>query len=109
MNLIEQLERDLERVREVAAEAVEGVEDGGTCNLDCVFLRTGRNCRIKRRTKALDEVIDGTRSGWLGQTGYLMGIGAQHGQANRRTKAVQAALSFLREQGWDVSLYSQMD
>ncbi|KAA8782539.1 hypothetical protein EC604_01585 [Paenibacillus amylolyticus] len=98
---------DLKAANKAAQEATEGMEDGGTANLDKVFLtmpraheakvleairNAGLYCRAKRR--------------WIGD-GYMLTVSKGQGDVN--TKAVTVFVAEMERRGYDVLAYRQMD
>lgn len=112
MNAVDlaRLQQDLRAAEDVACEAAKDAPDGGSCCRDAVFLRVGLDCSVKRKSKAIDDVVGSDsyiRTRWW--RGYLLNIGVRYGQASRRTKAVEAATAFLKERGWDVCTFYAVD
>lgn len=108
--LLAQLTEDLRCAARLAQTAAARVEDNGTCNLDGVFIRLPR----LREAQVLAAVTAaGLRASkrenhsWY-RTGYYIGPGVA-GQANKRDAAATAMYDYLRDAGWDVSHYQQMD
>lgn len=93
-----------------AARAADPEDDGGSCNFDNVCIKLPR-----WKQEDIDKVIElsGTRiteplssNFWKG---YRWVSTLAHGQAHRRTKMKEAACKVLREAGFDVDMYYQMD
>lgn len=108
-SLIE-LTKDLRYANLCACEAARNSDDGGTCNLDSVFLTIPR-----LREKAVIEAISnaglycsGKRQWSFMGNGYFLNPTVS-GQGNRRTKGVEVMKNKLSELGWDVSVFYQMD
>jgi hypothetical protein len=92
---------DLKESNELAKAAADSVDDGGTCNLDSVFLRIPR----RREEKVLQAIKDAglycrAKRKWIG-TGYMI-TPISGGQANKRSKAVEVMKKELNDRGWDV-------
>lgn len=108
MNTTEKLIEDLSAAR-AAADLVAPGDDGGTCNMDSCVLR------LRKKQKGLSveaAFLAAGLSGWYEGSGFWRGwfITAPHGgQANMRTRQVEAIGRVLRERGWDVGMYYQMD
>ena len=101
------LQTDIMAAR-AAATVADPIDDGGTCNLDDIFLILPHANEAKMR-----KIADATgsylrKSKWLGTTGYFVSVPA-NGQANRRAVMVEAGYKKLRELGWNVHHYMQMD
>lgn len=101
---------DLRIANKDASEAMKGMNDGGTANLDSVFLQLPR----AREIKVLEAIKEAglhcrakVKWNWIGY-GYMItptGVG----QGNTRTKAVDVMRNELKDLGWDVTIFSQMD
>jgi hypothetical protein len=107
----QKLTADLKAAREQAAQVIEGIEDEGTCNLDHLRLYTGGDT-IKRRTKKLVEAVEaaGCEIGADRHKGsYDLSLNIITGQAARRTRAMEAAYCYLRDQGWPITIYYVSD
>lgn len=105
------LTKDLREAKTLVAQAIEGIEDEGTCNLDHLRLSTGGDL-IKRRTKKLVEAVEaaGCEMGSSRHRGsYDLSLNIATGQAARRTRAMEAAYTYLRDQGWPVTIYYVSD
>jgi hypothetical protein len=102
------LTADLIFANKAACDAVENISDGGTANLDSVFLRVpriretvvleaikkaGLYCRAKRR--------------WIGE-GYMI-TPTTGGQGDKRSIGVEKMKEYLKSQGWDVLLFCHND
>lgn len=104
------LTKDLRYANNCACEAASSSGDGGTANLDSVFLRIPR-----LREKAVLEAISnaglycsGKRQWSFMGNGYFLQPSVS-GQGNRRTKGVEVMKAKLSELGWDVCVLYQMD
>lgn len=104
------LTEDLRCAAHRALARAREVRDDGTCNLDGVFLR------LPRVREA--EVIAAIEAAGLGgfkwanhrwyRTGYLISP-PPTGQAYKNEVAATAMYQYLRDAGWDVSHWQQMD
>lgn len=104
----DKLLHDLKAADQEAQLLTHDVKDGGTCNLDCVFLKLPR----KREKTVLDIFrqagISGIKTTWYAGPGYLISPNVG-GRANRRTAGMEAMLKHLKNKGYDVFGYYQMD
>lgn len=100
--------RDLAEANAEAKAAADASDDGGTANLDAVFLRLPRQHEIKvlQAIKDAGLYCRGRRQ-WIGQ-GYMI-TPTSCGQADKRAKAVTVMCGELTSRGWDVIAYRQMD
>jgi len=107
MNKIK-LVADLIIANQAACEAVVLIDDGGSANLDSVFLRIPR----AKEVDVLDAIREaglycrGKRK-WIGN-GYMVKPTCS-GQGNKRTKGVEAMATSLKANGWDALIFRQMD
>ncbi len=100
--------QSLKKARLAGIEAAEG-DDGGSANLDSVFLQVPR-CREEK----VLSVIRGAglfclyKTKWMGIPGYLIDpVGC--GQGNSRYRAAEAMTKSLQEDGFQAMTYYQMD
>lgn len=79
--------------------AADAVEDGGTCNMDraILYLPGARESSVKAAG------INAFRL-----TRYFA-LSCSFGQANKNTKGVRAVSKFLKDKGYDASIWYQMD
>ena len=103
----EKLTTDLIKAKNKAKEAAKG-EDGGTANSDSVFIILPR----AREVKVLDAICSAGlhctgKTYWIGN-GYLISPPGG-GQGNSRARAMEAMTESLKEDGYDVLGYYQMD
>ena len=84
-------------------------EDGGTCNLDSVLIKLqGWKLADIEQASFYGEVpISDKLTGIY--RGYRFVMFTLYGQANRRTRMVEAAKKSLEASGYDVTIYWQMD
>lgn len=104
------LTADLILANNEACQAAELTDDGGTANLDSVFLRVprAREAKVLEAIKKAGLYCRGkSRWSYMGN-GYFLNPSVS-GQGNRRTKAVEVMKAKLQESGWDVSVFYQMD
>jgi hypothetical protein len=104
------LTEDLRSAAQLAQTAADRVDDAGTCNMDGVFLRLPR-VREARVIEAIEaaglRATKWERHAWY-RSGYYIGPPVR-GQANKRDAAATAMYDYLRNAGWDVSHWQQMD
>ncbi len=106
---VNQLTEDLREAKQAAYDAASKVEDGGTCNLDSVFLELPPRTRTKMIETALEAAeLGGCVTTWLSTRGVLIAPPLV-GQADRRATAMEAMLSLMKEKGYKVYGYYQMD
>jgi hypothetical protein len=102
------LTKDLREANQVAMEVAEKSDDGGSANLDSVFLMIPRvrEERVLGAIKTAGLYCRGKRK-WIGQ-GYMI-TPTTGGQGNKRSLGVGAMYKHLKSAGWDVITYCQMD
>lgn len=90
-------------------EAAGFVDDGGTCNLDGVFLRLPRFNEDKTLEVISASGLSGFKhtSNYFG-TGFLIGLYGV-GQARKNEVAAETMYKFLAAKDYDVSQWQQMD
>lgn len=100
------LTEDLIQARLAAEKAAKG-EDGGTANLDTMTIELPR----ARESKVIEAVekagLNCSKIEWLGIRYFI--YPPRCGQGNSRYKAVEAMTQFMRQAGWNVLTYCQMD
>ncbi len=99
---------DLREADAVARAAADTIDDGGTANLDSVFLRLPR----QREAKVLLAIIDAglycrAKREWIGP-GYMI-TPTSGGQGNKRAMAVTMMCDELRNRGWEVFPFRKVD
>lgn len=101
---------DLRESNAAAKEAAEKVDDGGSANLDAVFLKLPRH----RELKVLEVIREAglycrgkINWSWIGP-GYMI-TPESGGQANKRYTAVTVMCRELEKRGYDVVAFRQMD
>lgn len=102
------LTADLIAANKAASEAVKGMPDGGSANLDRVFLSVPR----ARETKVLEAISSAGlfctgKSQWIG-AGYFITPSAA-GQGDTRCIAVEVMTKHLQEAGWNALAFQKMD
>lgn len=119
-----QLTEDINKAKLVAQKAAEAhdqecdaqgvMRDGGTCNLDSMYLMVGRDSSISRNTKKLREALAAANRGhepsfntYSWQKGFW--LGGRWGQGRRNEVAVKAGVEYLKAKGWPVRYWAQMD
>jgi hypothetical protein len=109
MHTAEKLIADLTAARVAAEATTTPWADGGSCNIDSCVLD------LRKKPKGIDveaALAAAGLPGFYSKGGFWRGwfIGApKGGQANMRTKQVEAIYKTLKEQGWEVCMYYQMD
>ncbi len=103
----DKLTQDLVKAKETGIEAGKG-DDGGTANLDSVFLTLPywRENKVIQAIKNAGLFCSG-KIKWIGY-GYLISpVGC--GQGNSRARAMEAMRKVLRDDGYDVLGFYRMD
>jgi hypothetical protein len=103
-NLVNALKKSNE-----AALKLKDTEDGGSCNFDSPIIKLPRwkESEIKEASEESGVDIGDQLSGW--HKGYRFVGTVKYGQANCRTRMAEAAKKSLEADGYDVSMYYQMD
>lgn len=106
--LMKKLTEDLKAANQVASKAIEGMNDGGSANLDCVFLRVMRI----RESKVLEAIRNAglycrKKTKWIGQGYMIRPTGT--GQGDTNYVAVRTMTAYLRDRGWDVLTFEKVD
>ncbi len=106
--MLQKLTEDLKKAVEQAKAATEHVDDGGSANMDSVFVRIPR---IKEDL-VVQAIKDAGcyslgRTEWIGR-GYLISPPVA-GQGNKRAKAMEVMKESLSNDGWDVLGFYQLD
>lgn len=98
---------DLKVAKGLAEEASKG-EDGGTANLDYVYIKLPR-ARESKVQKVFEEAGLRTYKGErFGIAHYSIG-GIRGGQGNANVRATEAVRAYLQQQGWEVGIVYIMD
>lgn len=103
----EKFTNDLIEAKEKALKAVVG-DDGGSANLDCLAISLPRlkEEKVIEAVKKAGLWTSGRRN-WIGKRYF---ISSPHGsQGNDNTKQIEAMRDYLKEKGYDVLIYYQMD
>ena len=104
----EQIAKAIRKAAE-AAQVVATIDDGGTCNFDCAYIRVPG--MREQQAKAIEEAsglhLHLYTYRWHGR--ILQLTGGLSGQGARRTKMAEAMCASLRADGVDASMYYQMD
>lgn len=105
----QKLIRDLRDANKAAKEAAEAVSDGGSANLDSVFLRIPRQQEIGV-LKAIQEagLYCRRKTDWIGK-GYMITPSHDGGMGGKREKAVTVMVDELTKRGWDAIAYRKVD
>lgn len=101
------LTQDLTEAKEEALKAVIG-DDGGSANLDCLALSLPR-LREERVIEAVKKagLFTKGKTDWIGKRYFIR---APHGsQGNDNTRQIEAMSDCLKEKGYDVLIFYQMD
>ncbi|MEC0110441.1 hypothetical protein P4H27_26070 [Paenibacillus taichungensis] len=101
------LTEDLKASHKAVQEAVVGTKDGGTANLDKVFMTLPR----AREAKVLEAIRDAglycrAKRRWIGE-GYMITVNGA--QANVRERSVTLFVAEMERRGYQVLAYRQMD
>ncbi len=100
------LTEDLIKARCFAEEAAKG-DDGGTANLDTMTISLPRARESKVVEAAEKAGLNCSKIEWLGVRYFI--YPPRCGQGNSRNRAVEAMTKVMRDSGWDVLIYYQMD
>jgi len=100
------LENDLREAYKTAKDAATG-DDGGTANLDSTFLKL-KGWREKKVLEAIENagLYCRGKTDWVG-AGYMINTGG--GQGNDRVRVRNKFKSILKEKGYHVLGFDQMD
>jgi hypothetical protein len=107
---LDRLAADIKEGQRLAQEAANKSDDGGTCNMDGVFIT------IPRISESIVTMIMAAKGihmsgrmnhSWFGR-GYLLGA-AWAGQGNKRATAAEVLYKHLKAKGHDVIHWQQMD
>ena len=108
MTKYEQLTHDLDIANHEAIILTIGMDDGGTCNLDSVFLRLPRYNEEKTLAAIQAAGLHGYKTKWFGSVGYMLNPNVG-GQGNLRSKGMEIMQKHLQNKGYDASGFYQMD
>lgn len=89
------------------AQAYADTEDGGSCNFDSLAIKVKAT---EKQMKQLDWYTYkwGTRDRNDGKTWYVILLN-YCGQGNCRSRMAEAACKSMREQGYEATVYYQLD
>jgi hypothetical protein len=98
----------LSKARKAGIEAAKG-DDGGSANLDSVFLEVPY-CREEKVLEIIQKagLFCGHKIKWIGSYGYLISP-AGCGQGNSRYRAVQAMVESLKKDGFQAMPFYMTD
>jgi hypothetical protein len=107
-SILKKLTEDLKVANQLASKAIEGMNDGGSANLDCVFLRVPRI----RESKVLEAIRNAglycrRKTKWIGQGYMIRPTGT--GQGDTNYVAVRTMTAYLRDREWDVLTFEKVD
>lgn len=104
----EKLTRDAKVARIKAEAAAATTDDGGTCNLDAAFFALPKYDRGSKLVSALASAgLSAGVTRWIGRGVMVSPPGM--GVANKRQASNEAFIKHMRECGYDVCGYYQMD
>lgn len=98
---------DLKIGKQLAEVAAQG-DDGGTCNLDAVYIKLDRTPEKVAQDWFKQAGLHTYKTTVYGAKVFFIG-GFSSGQADSNYRAVEALYKYLRECGWDVGVWYQMD
>lgn len=104
---------DIRVAKAQAREAIKGMDDGGTCNFDALFLPTGKGHQIGRASPKVEAAIEAAGADcWHkkhgSRKGYVVNLGVG-GQGATRTKAMEVVCKALEVAGYETETWYQMD
>lgn len=98
---------DLKVGKELAKNASQG-EDGGSANLDFVYLKL-KGAREKKVKEAFEKAgLDTHKTRYFGIPVYSVN-GISGGQGNANVRATEAMKKYLDGEGWDVGIIYILD
>lgn len=102
-----QLTIDLKDAYKATTDAIEGIDDKGTANLDKVFLvlPRAREERVLEAIKDAGLYCRGKRQ-WIGD-GYMISV--SNGQGDKNAKAVTVFTEFMTNRGYQAISFRKMD
>lgn len=102
------LTKDAEKARRLAEEAASRATDGGSCNLDSTFFCLKKGERASGVVAAIKAAgLNAFATRWIGRGVMICPPGG--GQAGIRYTSNEVLCRHLRESGWPVLFYCQMD
>ena len=103
------LRDDRRAAAEAAREAMRGLDDGGTCNLDAPALALPRWNKKMVEQAAREAGLSGCFDWNLYGKRYFVFSTPNVGQARRREEAAETMTTYLTKRGYDAFCYQQMD
>lgn len=102
------LTNDLREANRLAKERADSSDDGGSANLDRVFLmiKGARESKVIEAIKNAGLYCRG-KSEWIG-AGYFINP-TTGGQGNKRALGVEVMSKYLQSCGWETLAYCQLD
>jgi hypothetical protein len=97
----------LQLASRLAREAAGKVDDGGSANLDAIFVKLPRYNEDKTIEAIHQAGLSGYKTTWIGGNGFMINPPAV-GQGNKRAKAQEIMLDYLGRY-YKVFGYYQMD
>ena len=108
MKDLEKLTADAKQAKSKAEAACDAATDGGSCNLDAVFFPLESGERAGPIVAAIQAAgLSASPTKWIGRGVMVQPPG--FGQAGKRYASNEALCSSLRDDGWPVFQYYQMD
>jgi hypothetical protein len=107
MDKYSQLAIDLKESVKMAIEAAAKVDDGGSANLDSVFIQLPRFNEEKTIQAIYGAGLSGFKTVWMGITGFIINPPCV-GQGDKRNRAMEIMKDCLKEK-YQVFSFYQMD
>lgn len=105
---LQKLEIDALHARQVAIEKTGAIPDGGTANLDAAVFHLQKGQRSAPLIEALKRAgLNAYESRWNGRCVFVSP--PVRGQGDRNAVSNQHFIDALRQRGWKVAGYYQMD
>lgn len=102
-----QLTNDLKEASKLAIEAASKIDDGGSANLDSVFMRL-KGFREQKTIEAIHAAgLSGFKTIWFGMAGFIVNPPCV-GQGNKRNIAMETMIKFLKDK-YNCFGFYQMD
>lgn len=93
-----------------AAVAASTDDDGGTCNFDSATLFPDHRLSDADIAEITEKAgVSLCKTKWMGRVCYWIGFGGSFGQGNNNTRTAEAGNKVLKDAGFDVMMYYQMD
>lgn len=97
---------DLIKAKNACMESAKG-EDGGSANLDTLYLSIPR-AREEKVIEAIKHAgLHGKKTAYYGTKYFIYPVGV--GQGNSRYRGVQAMKRIMASEGWDVNVFYKTD